>query len=308
MKSGSDCLSMATVLVLAASCNSVTERHSGEAAAFSAGQGRDSTEICHFQPDQGRWKRLSVGTAAGAAHLGNHDDAVPGGTTSQTGTALDDRCQPGAACTAAGCDDGNPCTADACDAGGQCTHAAVADGTFCRDADHCNGAERCQAGACVAGPPPVCDDGDPCTADSCDPALGCGHLVDVACQQAEFRCSCDDQLTVAECLHVSNCTPPERLAGFCQEVCDGRFGPGTTASSSCGTAATCASSGVGTNFVNCNCFQPGTWNVVAIGRRSCATSCPLTVDDLAAACPDCPAGTVAAASCLSTYPGCIQLP
>ena len=49
-------------------------------------------EICHFQPGQGSWKLLSVGQSAVNAHLKNHDDAIPGGTTSQTGTMLDADC------------------------------------------------------------------------------------------------------------------------------------------------------------------------------------------------------------------------
>jgi FtsP/CotA-like multicopper oxidase with cupredoxin domain len=46
----------------------------------------------------------------------------------------------------------------------------------CGDADVCNGAETCEGGGtCAAGAPLDCDDGKACTADSCDPALGCVH-------------------------------------------------------------------------------------------------------------------------------------
>src|SRR4029078_8949215 len=36
---------------------------------------------------------------------------------------------------------------------------------------------------CVRSPgsPPGCDDGDPCTDDTCDPAVGCVHVPTVAC-------------------------------------------------------------------------------------------------------------------------------
>ena len=37
----------------------------------------------------------------------------------------------------------------------------------------CNGDEVCTAGICGAGDPLVCDDGDGCTANACDPAMGC---------------------------------------------------------------------------------------------------------------------------------------
>src|SRR5262249_56700064 len=46
-------------------------------------------------------------------------------------------------------------------------------GAPCPDARVCNGAETCQAGTCTAGTPLVCNDGNPCTTDTCDPVLGC---------------------------------------------------------------------------------------------------------------------------------------
>jgi hypothetical protein len=49
-------------------------------------------DICHFQPGKGTWKLLSVGSPASDAHLQNHDDALPGGATTQTGTVLDADC------------------------------------------------------------------------------------------------------------------------------------------------------------------------------------------------------------------------
>lgn len=52
---------------------------------------------------------------------------------------------------------------------------AAPDGTACDDDNVCNGAETCEAGVCAAAVPLDCDDGDPCTSDSCDPQLGCLH-------------------------------------------------------------------------------------------------------------------------------------
>jgi len=48
--------------------------------------------------------------------------------------------------------------------------AAAAD---CDDGDFCDGAETCDLpiGECVAGPPPSCDDANPCTADTCGQQL-----------------------------------------------------------------------------------------------------------------------------------------
>jgi hypothetical protein len=61
-------------------------------ASGGAVHATEKVEICHFQRGQGSWKLLSVGQSAVDAHLKNHDDAIPGGTTSQTGTMLDEDC------------------------------------------------------------------------------------------------------------------------------------------------------------------------------------------------------------------------
>ncbi len=40
----------------------------------------------------------------------------------------------------------------------------------CDDGLFCNGEETCEAGSCIAGTPPTCDDDDPSTDDRCDPS------------------------------------------------------------------------------------------------------------------------------------------
>src|SRR5262249_55835220 len=47
----------------------------------------------------------------------------------------------------------------------------------CSDGNICNGLETCRAGDCAAGTPLDCDDGDPCTVDSCSPTSGCQHTT-----------------------------------------------------------------------------------------------------------------------------------
>jgi RHS repeat-associated protein len=83
-------------------------------------------------------------------------------------------CQPG---TPVAVDDGNPCTTDTCDpATGAVSHSPAPAGTPCPDADKCNGEESCDGmGKCVAGSPPVIDDGDASTLDTCEPAAGVKH-------------------------------------------------------------------------------------------------------------------------------------
>jgi len=99
-------------------------------------------------------------------------------------------------------DDGIRCTIDACDEVlDRTTH--VADSSLCDDGQYCNGSEICDPSAgCTGGPAPtqfdslactiascvessqslaqipvdaLCDDGDACTADSCDSLIGCRH-------------------------------------------------------------------------------------------------------------------------------------
>ncbi|MBK9263222.1 MAG: hypothetical protein IPM54_25895 [Polyangiaceae bacterium] len=89
-----------------------------------------------------------------------------------------DTCQEGActAGTAVDVDDGNPCTVDACDPIEGPSHEPAAAGSSCSDGDMCNGVEMCNdIGECESGVALVVDDGDDCTADSCDPLIGAVH-------------------------------------------------------------------------------------------------------------------------------------
>ncbi len=103
----------------------------------------------------------------------------PNGSACDDGNACTqaDACQAGTCRSGATltCDDGNPCTVDACSPQSGCTVAPVANGTACSDGNVCNGTETCQLGTCTAGATLDCDDGDPCTTDTCDVTKGCGH-------------------------------------------------------------------------------------------------------------------------------------
>ena len=86
-------------------------------------------------------------------------------------------------------DDGNPCTIDVCDPVFGVIHTPVPSGTTCGNGDRCDGDETCDgAGTCTVGTPPVVDDGNPCTDDTCDPATGVTHTPrpagDLACNDA----------------------------------------------------------------------------------------------------------------------------
>ncbi len=71
------------------------------------------------------------------------------------------------------CDDENDCTADVCipDPGDpRCEHTPLP-GQACSDDDLCTNPDTCAADVCV-GQPVVCNDGNDCTADTCNPSSG----------------------------------------------------------------------------------------------------------------------------------------
>jgi hypothetical protein len=95
-------------------------------------------------------------------------------TCNDGNACTDDSCNPKSGCTfvpnLAPCEDGNLCTAgDSC-SGGWCIFQSL---VVCDDGLVCNGDETCQPkSGCVAGPPPLLNDGVACTFDFCDEAAG----------------------------------------------------------------------------------------------------------------------------------------
>ncbi|MBM4394508.1 MAG: hypothetical protein FJ087_02320 [Deltaproteobacteria bacterium] len=136
--------------------------------------------------------------------------------------ACDDRnpCTAGDACTlgicagfqATSCDDGNDCTRDTCDPAAGCGHEALT-GTPCADGSACTGGDTCAAGACVPGPAVLCDDGNACTDDRCDPAAGCTFTANTLACDDGSACTAGDACrdpfctgAVAECDDGNPCT------------------------------------------------------------------------------------------------------
>jgi Dictyostelium (slime mold) repeat len=76
-----------------------------------------------------------------------------------------------------------PCTLLTCSDDGLCVPSTKDDGQSCISHELCYGEGICAAGQCEAAQL-ICDDQEPCTEDSCDPELGCQHLV--------FEGPCDD--------------------------------------------------------------------------------------------------------------------
>lgn len=161
-------------------------------------------------------------------------------------------------CTGAtvSCDDSNLCTNDSCDLAAGCTHTD--NSAPCSDGDARTVDDTCGKGACVAGAPINCDDGNTCTIDVEDKAIGCYHLPTKSpccvgqtsiCDDGN-PCTSDDCAAGGGCNHKDNtaicddgnaCTSGDLCGGgVCKgkaKLCDDK-NPCTT--DSCSTQTGCA--------------------------------------------------------------------
>jgi RHS repeat-associated protein len=146
----------------------------------------------------------------------------------QTGTCTAGTCSYAAVANGTACSDANSCTVNDQCVSGTCTGTAVslspppcttrtcdpatgihdspsAAGTACPNGNVCDGAETCDgAGTCQSGTPPVTDDANPCTTDSCDPVTGVSHTL----RPAGSDCSTDNNV----CNGIETCS----ASGTCQ--------------------------------------------------------------------------------------------
>jgi len=110
-----------------------------------------------------------------------------------------DHCTQGK-CAPAGivdCDDGNECTSELCDPVAGCVQTM--NEAPCDDGDKCTSGDECQAGKCQAGVPVNCADGNSCTDDLCDPAVGCMHMPNTALCNDGNACTTGDHCTEGKC-------------------------------------------------------------------------------------------------------------
>jgi cysteine-rich repeat protein len=122
-------------------------------------------------------------------------------------------CGNGAVEAGEACDDGNDEPTDGCKP--DCTFTCTED-AGCQDATLCNGSESCDptSHTCMSGTAPTCDDGSPCTDDSCDDVLGCVALL---IDTDGDRHASD---TLGECGDDCDDTRADIYAGA-PELCDG---------------------------------------------------------------------------------------
>jgi hypothetical protein len=118
-------------------------------------------------------------------------------------------CSAGDACSAGSCVAGAPkecgdsssCTIDSCDpASGNCLHnAAPLQGKVCSSGLGVCGPAMCAAGVCEPQKANPCDDGNPCTDDSCVADVGCKHLANTQpCDDAN-PCTLGDTCAASAC-------------------------------------------------------------------------------------------------------------
>lgn len=128
------------------------------------------------------------------------------------------------------CDETGPCWHQVYDhPSGSCVKVNSSDGSACAGGTACFSTSECREGECV-GTPIVCDDGNRCTTNACDPNTGCVFFSSVAqCAASEDPClapACDPMIgcTYTEVEDGTSCGSSDCsnakicLLGKCKEV------------------------------------------------------------------------------------------
>ncbi len=196
----------------------------------------------------------SCNPATGCVHTNNTAPCSDGNACTTADTCLAGSCVGG---PAPNCDDSNPCTDDTCNPATGCVHTNNT--APCSDGNACTTADTCLAGSCVGGPAPNCDDSNPCTDDTCNPATGCVHTNNTA------PCSDGNACTTADTCLGGSCVGGPALNCDDSNVCtDDSCNPATgcvhtnnsvpcSDGSACTTADTClGGSCVGGPALNCD--------------------------------------------------------
>jgi hypothetical protein len=149
------------------------------------------------------------------------------------------------------------CSKATCDkASGKCSALASADGTVCDDGSLCTTGEKCAGGACQ-GQALGCDDGSPCTDDSCDAKQGCVHKPNAAPCSDGSDCTQGDTCSGGACVagpSTCNCV----VTSDCGKFEDGNLCNGTlsclagTCTVDVKTVVTCGASGSSCSMLACD--------------------------------------------------------
>jgi cysteine-rich repeat protein len=178
-------------------CDDLNECTTGDACAGGACVGTGSTECDDGNPCT---KDVCL-PGGGCQHVPVAVACNDGNACTLNDACVDGACVPGPTLE---CDDGNVCTNDACSGSGVCTHQPNA--AACDDLNACTAGDACEDGACAPGKPVDCDDGNLCTTDACNPALGCTHSTNA------FPCNDGNACTLSDACSKGACVggqPPD---------------------------------------------------------------------------------------------------
>ncbi len=109
---------------------------------------------------------------------------------------------------------------------GKCETRPALDGGSCDDGSLCSSSDVCDAGACK-GTAVVCNDGNACTDDTCDPAAGCKTAFNTASCDDGSACTSNDKCSGGECAGSGDCAC--ETTADCASAEDGNLCNGTLA-------------------------------------------------------------------------------
>jgi hypothetical protein len=102
------------------------------------------------------------------------------------------------------CHDGNPCTTDSCDNAVGCVFTSLSNYP-CDDQNACTAGDICVNGACTAGKPVTCNDGNVCTTNACNPASGCSATPNTLSCNDGSDCTQGDVCSAGVCTGTTSC-------------------------------------------------------------------------------------------------------
>jgi hypothetical protein len=250
---------------------------SGDCLAFEDNNACNGTLICDKSGGSGVCA-VDLATVVTCADDGNPCTAPtcdPG--TGKCGTtptnedkpcnADDSVCTPGDACKSgictAGpltdCNDGDPCTDDACAPSSGCTHTNNV--SPCNADDNgCTIGDSCSSGVCISGQQKVCNDGNACTLDTCEPASGACQFDSAGanaatCDADGSVCTQGDACKSGSCVAGSSAPDCNDNNPCTDDACDPKSGCAHTANAvACDDNNACTS---GDSCQNSSC-KPGT--------------------------------------------------
>ena len=177
-----------------------------------------------------------------------------------------------------------PCETASCDSdSNNCVVSTLSDGIDCDDGDQCTANDTCVSGTCQAGATIDCNDSQPCTNDSCDPAIGCvntaksgdvcddgsactlGDICDEGQCKSTAPIDCDDEnpCTVDTCTPDAGCKSTPTPGSSCDD------GDTCTQTDTCDASGQC----IGTDNI-CECSK----NVDCIGVIDTCLGSPICVE------------------------------